>query len=522
MVRHCCPGSPRAGIFLLLFFSFFLPVCSFSAPFDFAALSDIAKNVAEAEYQAPKPLPAIVKNLNYDQWRSIGQKPDKALWGGTKKSFNLQFFHPGFVYDRMVKINVVSNGDFKPLPIERSWFDYRGLSVAPQIPEQMSAAGFRVHSPLKTKTYLDEFLVFLGGSYLRAVGKNDKYGLSARGLALDTGLSKGEEFPWFREFWVVEPEAKDKTLTIYALLDGPSVAGAYRFIATPGKDTVIEVKSRLFFRKNVTKVGIAPLTSMFFFGENNPQPGMNDFRPEVHDSDGLQIQFNNGEWLWRPLKNPHNLEINSFSGERIKGFGLLQRDRQFSSYEDLEAFYHQRPGLWIEPLADWGAGKVELVQIPTKDEIHDNIVAYWVADQPVLAGDSKDFSYRMVWGQGDSFMPPAGRVIATRTSIVDGGLVRRFVVDFSGSALTDLTEDTPLSANVSCNQGATVRHIIVQKNTINNSWRLSFELVLKPESALERVLPDNSLPIEIRAFLNNGTDVLSETWSYSASRKVAL
>ncbi len=488
--------------------------------FTFDRLTDMAKALSGEEYQPADALPDIVKNLTYDQWRSIRQRPEKVYWKGDRRPFNLQFFHPGFVYDRSVRINIISSGKVHPLAIERDWFDYSGLAEAPQIPRQLGAAGFRIHYPIKSKTYLDEFLVFLGGSYLRAVGKNDKYGLSARGLAIDTARQEGEEFPWFREFWIEEPKANARTMTIYALLDSPSVAGVYRFVATPGLETVIDVSCRLFFRQQVQKVGIAPLTSMYFFGENDRRPGVNDFRPEVHDSDGLQILFGSGEWLWRPLHNPKFLQVNSFATAEIKGFGLLQRDRDYRNYEDLEAGYHERPGLWIEPLSAWGGGRVELVQIPTRDEIHDNIVAYWVPEQAVAAGERRDFSYRMRWGSGAAYQPPGAHVAATRMSVLDGGLVRKLVIDFDGERLRKLPEQTRLSANISNSEGATVRNVTVQKNPVNHSWRLSFELLIEPVSALEKVLPDTGRPIEVRAFLNHATDVVSETWSYSLNRKL--
>ncbi len=509
------------GIVFIIAFCYSSPAYTQDV-FNFETVSSLAENLVKSEYQPPNPLPDIVKNLSYDQWRSIRQKPEKAYWKGGKTDFNLQFFHPGFVYDRSVEIHIVQNGKIEPLGIKRDWFDFSGLPFAPQIPEHIGAAGFRVHSPIKDKTYFDEFLVFLGGSYLRAVGKNDQYGLSARGLAIDTALAKGEEFPWFREFWVETPGPKDKSIVIYALLDSPSVAGAYRFVATPGDETSIEVQCRLFFRDNVEKLGLAPLTSMYFFGENNRKPGVNDFRPEVHDSDGLQILFDNGEWLWRPLNNPRYLQVNSFSGTGFKGFGLLQRDRDYHSYEDLEAYYHQRPSLWIEPTSDWGSGKVELIQIPTKDEIHDNIVAYWVPDAAVMVGDIRDFSYRMRWGSAEQLAPPAAKVIATRMTLSEEGTVRRFVVDFDGPALQEMPGDSLLSAVVNCSEGAEVRNITVHKNNFNKSWRLSFELIAQPVSTLEKVLPDNGTPIEIRAFLNSETDVVSETWSYSVSRKMRL
>lgn len=487
--------------------------------FNFTSLIGKAETLSQQQYHSPQALSEILQQLDYDEWRNIRQRPEKSLWRDTKLPFNLQFFHPGSVYDRSVKINLIEAGQPVELTVERDWFDYGGMSQAPQIPEATGAAGFRIHYPLKNKKYLDEFLVFLGGSYLRAVGKQNNYGLSARGLALDTALAKGEEFPWFREFWIEKPKVGAKQLVIYALLDSPSVTGAYRFVASPGSQTVIDVTSRVYFREPVEKVGIAPLTSMYFYGENDRLPGVYDFRPEVHDSDGLQIAFGSGEWLWRPLSNPKHLQVNSFKATNIKGFGLLQRDLKFSSYEDLEANYHTRPSLWIEPTSNWAAGHVELVQIPTKDEVNDNVVAYWVPEVKPQVGDFWDFSFKMTWGAAPAFEQPGAQVVATRTGLKQAGAIRRFVVDFAGAKLAGVDE---LFANVSTGAGAAVRNITVQPNEHNETVRLSFELVVEPVSALEKVLPDNGSAIELRAFLTRGVDVVSETWSYSASRKAKL
>jgi glucans biosynthesis protein len=502
------------GAALLLSSAYVKPLYAEDA-FNFSSLAGIAETLAQQLYTPPKVLPEILQQLDYDDWRNIRQRPDRALWRETKLPFNLQFFHPGFVYDRSVKINLIEAGRPEVLTVERDWFDYGGMAKAPQIPETTGAAGFRIHYPLKNKKYLDEFLVFLGGSYLRAVGKQNNYGLSARGLALDTASPKGEEFPWFREFWVEKPKEGATQLVIYALLDSPSVTGAYRFVATPGEESRIDVTSRVYFRQSVEKVGIAPLTSMFFFGENDRLPGVRDFRPEVHDSDGLQIAFGSGEWLWRPLNNPKHLQVNSFNATDIKGFGLMQRDLEFSSYEDLEANYHRRPSLWIEPMSDWSPGHVELVQIPTKDEIHDNVVAYWVPEVVPQIGDVWDFNFRMRWSGAPAFQPPGAQVVATRTGLVQE-TVRRFVIDFAGGGLSAADE---LSANVSAGPGAAVRNVTVQKNGFNQTFRLSFELVVEPVSALEKVLPDNGSAIEMRAYLTQGVDVVSETWSYSTVRK---
>ena len=220
-------------------------------------------------------------------------------------------------------------------------------------------------------------VTFLGASYFRGLAKGQKYGLSARGLAINTAEMIGEEFPIFKEFWLQKPKTKDKVITLYALLDSKSVSGAYRFEIIPGANTIMNIEAHLFPRENIQKIGIAPLTSMFLFGENNKND-FDDFRLEVHDSDGLLVHNGHGEWLWRPLDNSKKLRISSFVDNGVKGFGLLQRDRDLSNYQDFEANYQSRPSAWVEPLENWNDGYVQLVEIPSRQEIHDNIVAYWV------------------------------------------------------------------------------------------------------------------------------------------------
>ena len=273
-------------------------------------------------------------------------------------------------------------------------FNYGANKLDPAQLQKLGFAGFRIHYPLNTPRYKDELAVFLGASYFRLLGKGQRYGASARGLALDTGERGGEEFPRFEQFWIEKPARNATQLVLYALLDSKRVTGAYRFVLKPGDETVAEVQSRLYFREAVGKVGIAPVTSMFMYGEN--QPGSGDgFRPEVHDSDGLSIASASGEWIWRPLVNPKRLLTTSFALPGTRGFGLMQRDRAFASYEDLEARYDLRPSLWVEPTSSWGPGRVELVQIPTPDETNDNIVAYWVPAEAPKAGASLAYSYRL-------------------------------------------------------------------------------------------------------------------------------
>ncbi|OUD13959.1 glucan biosynthesis protein [Thioflexithrix psekupsensis] len=474
--------------------------------FDFPDVHRRAQELARESYSDQfTPLPEAFKNLDYDRYRHIRFIHEKALWYGENLPFLMRFFHRGFLFERPVNIHVIDEGEIIPVPYRAELFDYGDNQMPEQLSDDLGFAGFQLLYPLSSEKHYLEFAVFLGASYFRAVGRGQWYGLSVRGLAIDTGLPRGEEFPFFREFWVKKPKAEDTELTLYALLDSPSVTGAYRFILKPGLSTDIEVKASLFFRNKVQKLGIAPLTSMFFHGENTERY-MDDFRPEVHDSDGLLMVSGQGEWLWRPLSNPHNLQIHSFLDENPKGFGLFQRDRDFNNYQDLEAFYHLRPSVWVEPLNDWGAGRVELVEIPTDAERHDNIVAYWVPKNSLEINKEYNFSYRLRFITDDSEIHPGGRAIATRTG--GGGTdkldtsKRKFVLEFTGKKLNTLPVDTPIQGIVSASSGQ-LSSIVVQKNNVTEGWRLFFELE-----------PENNKPVELRAFLKSGYDILTETWSY--------
>ncbi|EMG36152.1 periplasmic glucans biosynthesis protein [Desulfocurvibacter africanus PCS] len=518
-----CPPFLRVTFFALLLLAIHPSSVSPAKPlgdqevgFSFESVVARALGLAVAPYEDSRgQVPDFLLNMDYDAWRDIRFRPQKSLWRGEALPFELQFFHPGLYYDRSVSVNVVDQGRVGRLGFDTDMFDYGRNEFANDIPTSMGFAGFRVHFPVNRADYKDEFLVFLGASYLRAVPKGQYYGLSARGLAVDTASPKGEEFPWFREFWIVKPKPQDTELTIYALLDSPSVTGAYRYVAKPGVSTEMEVSSVLFLRKPVEKLGIAPLTSMYFFGENSRPESVDDFRPEVHDSDGLQIQFSSGEWLFRPLKNPKNLAISAFEAESVRGFGLLQRDRDFGSFQDLEAHYHQRPNLWIEPRGDWGSGRLELVEIPTPNEMNDNIVAYWSPARMPKPGVPMSFDYVMRWqGEAESHAP-AGHAISTRAGQGSRTGSRLFVVDFKGGALESLAADAPVMAVISVDEGAKLLEQQVMRNQATGGWRLSFLVLPDASSALDKMLAERRSPVELRAFLQQGSDVLTETWSYS-------
>ena len=475
--------------------------------FDFELVANRARQLAAAPYKTgDAKLPKELQDLNYDQLRDIRFKPDRALWRDAKLPFELAFYHLGLYFDRPVRINELVGDTVREIRFDPALFDYGANKIDPNRMRGLGFAGFRVHYPLNTPKYKDEVLVFLGASYFRALGKGQIYGISARGLAIDTGLASGEEFPRFVEFWIERPMPPTSTLTIYALLDSKRVSGAYRFVLKPGVETVLDVKERLFLRENVSRLGIAPLTTMYFFGENQ-HTSRDDYRPEVHDSDGLSIQSGTGEWIWRPLVDPKRLLVTSFAMTNVAGFGLMQRDRDFASYEDLEARYDLRPSAWIEPKGKWGAGRVELVQIPSPDETNDNIVAYWVPDAAPEPKQPLDYEYRILWQKDPGTRPPLAWVTQTRrgrgyTRSDDGSI--GFVIDFEGPALKKLPADTAVEAIVSVDANAEVKEAIAHHNDVTGGWRVSLRFT--------RIAADK--PVELRAFLRTRSSVLSETWSY--------
>lgn len=471
------------------------------AAFGFEDVSKRAQQLAAKSYKAPDTkLPAALRDISYDAYRDIRFKADSALWRG-RLPFEVQFFHPGFLFQSPVKINVIGAKGVTKLPFDPKAFNYGRNTFDPKDLRDLGYAGFRIHYPLHGNDYKDEVAVFLGASYLRAIGRNQGYGLSARGLAVDTALASGEEFPSFREFWLEWPAPDARELVVYALLDSRRVTGAYRFVVRPGDATVLDVRARLFLRGAVGKLGIAPLTSMYFFGENQPAPA-EDYRPEVHDSDGLLIASSTGEWLWRPLVNPKRLLVTSFALNAPKGFGLLQRDRAFASYEDLESRFERRPTAWVEPVGDWGAGRVELVQIPTGDEFNDNIVAFWVPDRVPPPGQPLELSYRIAWALDGGF-GPLGRVTQTRRGAL-GEDVTRFVIDFDGGMLDKLPRDAALELSAWSAPGGELLEHRAYRNEVTGGWRAVLHV--------RRTDPDE--PVELRAFLRTPEGAVTEAWSY--------
>ncbi|WP_430452133.1 glucan biosynthesis protein G [Pseudomonas fluorescens] len=483
-----------------------------------------AQELAGQKYEAPRSnLPNEFREMKFADYQKIRFRTEKAEWADQKTPFRLSFYHQGMHFDTPVKINEITATTVEEIKYDPSRFDFDDVKFDPKATEQLGYAGFRVLYPINKADKQDEIMTMLGASYFRVIGKGQTYGLSARGMAIDTALPSGEEFPRFREFWIQRPKPTDKHLVIFALLDSPRATGAYRLTLRPGTDTVVDVKSRMFLRDRVTKLGVAPLTSMYLFGANQPSKVLN-YRRELHDSSGLSIHAGNGEWIWRPLNNPRHLAVSNFSVENPRGFGLLQRGRDFSHYEDLDDRYDKRPSAWIEPKGDWGKGTVDLVEIPTADETNDNIVAFWSPEKLPEAGQPLDFSYRLHWTLDEASLhsPDSAWVKQTLRSTGDvkqSNLIRQpdgsvaYLVDFEGPSLQALPEDADVRSQVSIGENGEIVENSVRYNPETKGWRLTLRLKIKDSkqaTEMRAALVRPLTPVEAPAASHSVTTTLAK------------
>jgi len=467
----------------------------------------LAQTMATEGYlSTARVVPKMYRDLNYDQLRDIRWKNEYSLWRKDGLPFQVRFFHPGSIYERPVEIYQIDKGRVEEFKYSPDFFNFGKNVFKERKPEAVGYAGFRVHYPINKPDVLDEVFVFLGASYFRALPKDLHYGASARGLAINTGIAKQtEEFPAFTKFWLQKPARFAKQMTVYALLESPSVVGAYQFDVEPGVETRMHVWATLFFRKSgVANVGYTPLTSMYWFGENTSNT-FGDFRPEVHDSDGLLMQRSSGEWVWHPLAWAKQTQFNVFADDHPKGFGLLQRDRDFSHYQDLEALYNKRPSIWVQPLYGFDQGAVRLVQLPTQNEAMDNVVAFWTPSQPPARLAPIRLEYILRWFGDAQDLPPVGRCISTRVDYQDAPYYRHFFLDFAGGALDKIKPDAPPAAEVASPTGGVITETKVEWNDFNHSWRASFIVSVS----------QNTKPTEITCRLSANGQPLTETWSYT-------
>ena len=471
-------------------------------PFNRQWLEERAQQLASEDYVEEKlPADSPLNNLNYDDYRKIQFQRGASIWSKEDRNFRLSPMHPGFLFKTPVKLNLVVAGVSRRILYTSEIFDYDKEQQAAKNSQAPGYSGFKLTTPINNPDVWDEFLVFQGGTYFRALGKDNWYGLSARGLAINTAKPSGEEFPAFTEFWIERPKEQASKLVIHALMESPSLTGAFSFIATPGDKTVIEVNSTLYPRRKITSFGIAPLTSMYLFNDLN-RSRFDDFRPAVHDSDGLFMINSKNEKIWRPLANPRNLQVSVFQDESMQGFGLFQRHRQFTDFDDIEAHYESRPSAWVEPIGTWGPGHVELVEIPTNLEIHDNIVAFWQPAEALEAQQPKSFHYKVSWDSLFAVEDKAGRIVSSASGRSLGSENSRdFVIDYNADELPD---DLVVNAIASSgNIAGTIQKFIPQTGL--------YRVVVKFEPGSE----DMS---ELRVSLSSEDKAWGETWLYRWSR----
>ena len=475
-----------------------------SQPFDFDHLIAQAKALAGHPFQPPVIRHAeILDKIDADTAQQIRFKPEHQLWpAGSGAPFPAQLSHPAKAFKAPVRIYQVTGTTAREVQYSPTLFDFGTAEIARKLPDDIGFSGFRLMHPGAKA----DFLSFLGASYFRSAGELDQYGLSARGIAVNTATGH-EEIPRFTSFWIAEPATPGGDTVIHALLDGPSLAGAFRISLSSDKQPVLKIESVLFVRKEIQRLGVAPLGSMFWYGKHNRTQGI-DWRPELHDSDGLALATGAGEHIWRPLNDPATLKFSAFMDKDPRGFGLLQRERDFASYQDDTAFYDRRPSVWIEPLTPWGEGSVQLIELPASEDVNDNIVAFWVPKGPVKPGAELRFAYKQYWLADEPAPPAIAHVIATRIGI--GGIpgkprppgMKKFVIDFAGTPLDTLSRLDGVEPVVTATRGRVVNPVALPVAGTKN-WRLSFDLAV-----------EGTEPIDLRCYLRHEGAAMSETWLY--------
>lgn len=466
--------------------------------FNPSAVVDLARTLSKRPFSAPaSDLPSPFAGLTFEQYVAIKPLPSARIWDGEGRGFVAEPLPRGFVFTTAVTLFTVEEGQVRRILFDRGRYDFGALAVPPDGPE-LGFSGVRLSAVSGSGPPL-EFAILQGATFFRALARGQSFGIMARGLTLKPAESRGEEFPVFRAFWLERPNAGSNAVVVHGLVDSESVAGAVRMTFRPGDMTIVDVETTLFPRVNLEHVGIGGMGAAFLFGPN-VRRGTDDARPRAYEMSGLQMLNGKGEWLWRPINNPDTLQISAFLDENPKGFGLLQRERDFASFQDDTQRYERRPSLWIEPLGDFGQGQVQLIEIPSDSEINSNILAYWRPKAVMQAGSEVALAYRQFWCWSPPERPSLAAVTATRSGRGTSGRRRRFLVELTGDGLAAAIPD--LKAAISASPG-TIGSVRLWPYPDRKVVRVGFELD-----------PGGETACEMRLLLQAGDKPLSETWLY--------
>ncbi|QDU77109.1 Glucans biosynthesis protein G precursor [Bremerella volcania] len=470
----------------------------------FEAMVTKAKVNAAKPYESSRELPEDLNNLDYDTYRLIAFEHEKSIWKNEALPFWLELFHRGYIFRDEVQVSLLPENakaarQTKWMEFDKSLFQYRGELAGLDPPKDLGYSGIKVIGKFPSSEHPLEIASFLGASYFRAISPGQFYGTSARGLAVDIGLAKTEEFPIFREFWIEQPRQDAKQLKLWALLDSPSVSGAYALVIHPNETMTIDVKAKLFFRSVPEKVGFAPLTSMFMWGMGKDGP-KNDPRPRVHDADSLLIQKGENDWIRRSLNRLDFPSLSNYDAKQLYGFGLMQAERAPGRYKDDEAKYHLRPSVWVTPKTPWEDGAVQLLELPSEHEGIDNIGAYWMPKQPIEIGKPIDLEYHIAFLNQAPKQHSLAKVTDFRVDRSDKSSLRLTVV-FQGDTISKFSTERQLQAFIDVQRGK-AENVVVRRTALN-TVEVSCNLI-----------PDSPYAMEMEVYLIDEDELFSESWRY--------
>jgi glucans biosynthesis protein len=465
--------------------------------FEAGLVQELAAALAKRP-MAPNPadLPDGLNQLTLEALNGIRMPAQHHVWAGEQRGFTLEPLHRGGVFSAPVALFVVDDGAIRRLAFDKTRFEY-GRAAVPSTQNDLGFSGFRLAFGMERPL---DMAIFQGASFFRAIARGQTFGAIARTLVLRAGEQRGEEIPFFRAFWIERPAPAANAITLHALVESESCTAAVRMTFRPGDITINDVELTLYARVQLENVGFAGVMGNYLFSPQKRRL-FDEMRPAAHEVAGLQMRTGADEWVYRPLNNPEQLQISAFIDQNPRGFGLVQRDRDFAHFLDDDQRYDLRPSVWMEPLGEWGSGVVQLFEIPTDAEINDNIISYWRPRTPLPAGSATSISYRQFWCWALPEPMPVAFTRQTRQGRGSAARRRRFSVEFQGETLADAAVMGGARVVLSATPGA-IHAMRLQSYPDRKSARVTFEL--EPG-------PDNISELRLQVVDNAGKP-LTETW----------